>query len=144
MASLIHRLEEANCPPDRWQSEARLTEVAIHSDLLPYVDWLSADVALLYFEPGIRLKDPEQGLTEGNIAPKSIQVYQEHEWSQAAIQTWRQLYLEKASPKEAFKSFYQNYPMGSKDDLAKPQKEADNLKKLAEWEELASGLPEIY
>jgi pyruvate formate-lyase activating enzyme-like uncharacterized protein len=144
LASLVHRLEGANCPPDRWQSDERQTEVAIHSELLPYVDWSSADVALLYWEPGIRLKEPEQGLTEGNIAPKNIKVYQEDEWSQAAIETWRQLYQEKANPKEAFKSFYQDYPVGRKDAVAKMQKEAHELKKLAEWEELESGLPEIY
>jgi hypothetical protein len=131
-------------PPDRWQSDARKTEVVIHSDLLPYVDWSSADVALLYFEPGVRLKEPEQGLTENNIAPKNIKVYQEHEWSQAAIESWRKLYLEKMNPKEVFRAFYQDYPVGRKDDVAKMQKEADNLTKLAEWEELASGLPEIY
>ena len=144
LASLVHHLEETNCPPDHWQSDARRTEVAIHSDLLSYVDWLSAEVAMLYFEPGVRLKEPEQGLTESNITSKNIKVYQEDGWSQAAIDTWRKLYMEKANPKEAFRSFYQDYPVGRKDAVAKMQKEAHELKKLAEWEELESGLPEIY
>ncbi|MGA8572974.1 MAG: radical SAM protein [Desulfobaccales bacterium] len=144
LASLIRRLEGANCPPDRWQSDVRQTQVAIHSELLAHVDWSSADVALLYWEPGVRLQDREQGLTEANIVPNNIKVYQEHGWSQAAVESWRKLYLEKMNPKEVFRSFYRDYPASSKEDLARLQKEADNLKKLVTWEELASGLPEIY
>ncbi len=142
--SMVRRLEEANCPPERWQSDARQTELAIYSELLPYVDWSSADVSLQYWEPGIGLKEPKQGLIEGNIAPNNVKVYQEQGWSRAAIESWRKLYLEKMNPKEVFRSFYQDYPMAGKGDIARLQQEADNLKKVAAWEELASGLPEIY
>jgi hypothetical protein len=142
--SMVRRLEGVNCPPDRWQSDARQTEVAIHSELQPYVDWSSEDVAMLYFEPRVRLKEPEQGLIESNIASNNLRIYQEHDWSQVAIDTWRKLYMEQSNPKEAFRSFYQNYLVGGKNDITKMQTEASELRKLAEWEKLESGLPEIY
>lgn len=142
--SMVRRLKEADCPETRWQREERNTEIAIHGELLPYLDWSSADVALLYWEPGIRLKEPEQGLTESNIASKNIKVYQRYNWSQVAIDTWRKIYMEQSNPKEAFRSFYQNYLVGWKNDITKMQTEASELRKLAEWEKLESGLPEIY
>lgn len=142
--NMVRLLEGAHCPLHLWQCGERKTEVAIHSDLLPYVDWSSADVTILYFQPGVELKKPGEGMIEGNLVPKNSVVYQEHGWSQVAVETWRKLYIEKISTKDAFKFFYQNYPPRGKDILARLQKEAHELKKLAEWEELESGLPEVY
>ena len=141
---MVRRLEEAHCPPALWQCDERKTEVAIHSDLLSYVDCLSAEVAILYSAPEVGLKIPDDGLIESNRVPKKLLVYQERGWSQVGIESWRKLYIEKMSPKEVFKFFYQNYPAGGKDALIKLQKEADELKKLAEWEELETGLPEVF
>ena len=142
--SMVRLMEEANCPVGQWQCDERKTEVAIHGDLLPYVDWSSADVTIMYLYPGVGLKKPDDGITEENLASKKSVVYKECGWSKMAIETWRKLYVEKMSAKDAFRFFYQNYPAQGKDDIVRLQKEADELKKLAAWEELESGLPQVY
>jgi hypothetical protein len=142
--SMVRRLEEAHCPRGLWQCDEKKTEVAIHSDLLPYVDWSSADVTIMYLRPGVGLRKAEDGFIEGNLLPKNLVVYKEDGWSQVAIESWRKLYVEKMSAKDVFRFFYQNYPAREKDVIAKLQKETHELKKLATWEELQSGLPEVY
>jgi len=143
--SMVRRLEEAHCPLGLWQCDERKTEVAIHSDLLPYVDWSSADVTIMYLQPGVGMKKSDDGIIESNLfLPKNSVVYNERGWSQVAIESWRKLYVEKMSAKDVFRLFYQNYPAGGKDAIAKLQKETDELKKIAAWEELESGLPEVY
>jgi pyruvate formate-lyase activating enzyme-like uncharacterized protein len=142
--SLVRRLEEAHCPPALWQCDERKTEVTMHSNLLPYVDWSSADVAILYFQPGVDLKKKDDGIMEDNLVPKNSVIYQERGWSQVAIESWRKLYMEKINAKDVFRSFYENYPAAGKDAVAKLQKEGYELKKIAAWEELESGLPDVF
>jgi len=144
IASMVRRLEEAQCPPAYWQREGQGKAIAVHSDLLPFVEWASADVALQYFNPEVKLVEPEQGFVEGNIAPNHKKVYEEREWSRMAIESWRKLYLEKIEPQEVFTSLFQNYLIEGKDDIARLQKEIRELKKLADWEELSGGLAEIF
>jgi uncharacterized protein len=142
--SMVRRLEEAHCPAGLWQCDEKKTEVAIHSDLLPYVDWSSADVTIMYLQPGVGLKKPDDGIIEGNLVPKNSMVYNERGWSQVGIESWRKLYKEKMNPKDVLKFFSQNYPAGGKNTVSKLQKEMGELKDIANWEELESDLPEVF
>jgi pyruvate formate-lyase activating enzyme-like uncharacterized protein len=144
MESMIRRLKKANCPPAQWQCHERKTEVTIHGDLLPYVDWSSADVAISYFEPGVGLKDPERGLTEGNLLPMNSVVCQEHGFSELAIKCWHKLYRQGMESNAVYEEFFHHYPMRGPDDIAELKKELGRLKNLAQWEVLESGLPEVF
>jgi pyruvate formate-lyase activating enzyme-like uncharacterized protein len=144
IGSMVRRLEEAHCPAGLWQCNERKTEVAIHSDLLPYVDWSSADVTIVYLEPGVGLKKPEDGFVEGNLVPKNSVVYNEGGWSQVGIESWRKLCKEKMNQKDVLRFFSRNYPAGGKDTASKLQKEMRELKEIANWEELESDLPEVF
>lgn len=141
---MVRRMENAICPVGQWQCDARKTEVAIHSDLLPYVDWSSGDVTIAYLNPGVGMKNPEDGMKEENLESGRSLVYRESGWSKIGIETWRRLHVEKMNPVDAFRFFYRNYPAQGKDAIARLQKEAEELKKLAAWEELESGLPQVY
>jgi uncharacterized protein len=144
MERMVHRLQEAHCPSSLWHCDERRTRLTFHRDLFPYVDWSSADVTVCYSEPGFELINPGEGFVDENLIPKNLIVYQKSGWSHATIKSWHQLYVEKMSPKEAFRLFFQNYPLGGKDAIVNLQKEAQELKKIAFWEELEEGLPEVF
>ncbi len=142
--TMVRRLEEAHCAAALWQCDERTTEVAIHSDLLPYVDWASADVTLMYLHPGVGLQEPAAGVVEGNLVPRNSVVYNEGGWSRVGIESWRKLYKEGMNSKDVLKFFSHNYPARGKDTVAKLQQEMGALKDIADWEELESDLPEIF
>jgi pyruvate formate-lyase activating enzyme-like uncharacterized protein len=142
--SLIRRLEEAHCSDALWQCNDRKTEITVHSSLLSYLDWSSADIAILYFQPKIGMKKKEDGLVEGNLIPINKVVYEEYGWSQLAIECWHKLYIQKMDQNDVFSYCFQNYPLRVKDDIAKLEKEINELRKIGEWEQLDSGLPEVF
>ena len=142
--SMARRLEEAPCPARLWQYDERKTEVAIHSDLLPFVDWSSADVTITYLRPGVGLKKPDDGIVEDNLVPKNSVVYDSCGWSRAGIESWRRIYKEGMNRKDVLKSFFQNYPKGGAATFAKLPKEMGEFKNIASWEDLESDLPEIF
>jgi pyruvate formate-lyase activating enzyme-like uncharacterized protein len=141
---MVRRLEEAHCPAGLWQCDERRTEVAIHSDVLPWVDWSSAEVTIMYLQPGVGLKRPDDGIIEGNLVPKNSAVYSECGWSQVGIESWRKLYKDKMNSKDVLKYFSENYPTGGRETVSRLQKEMGELKHIANWEELESDLPETF
>jgi hypothetical protein len=60
------------------------------------------------------------------------------------IESWRRLYVERMSSRDVLRYFYQNYPAIGKDGIPRMHKEAEELKKIAFWEEIESGLPEVF
>jgi len=142
--SMVKRFEEHKCLPALWQCNDRKTEASIHSDLLPYVDWSSAEVTLMYVEPGLRLKNQRGGVVESNLEPMNAEVFKANAWSEIAAEGWRRLYKQNRSPEEVFKFLFQNYPLIGANDLSHLQKETGELKQIAAWEELERGLPEVF
>jgi uncharacterized protein len=142
--AMVRRLGDVHCATARWECDRGRSAIAIHSELLSYIDWTSADVTLQYSMPGVQLRNPADGFAEGNLVPAHQVVYQEHGWSQAAIECWRKLFVAKINAKDAFREFYRDYPAPGKDAIVKAQEEADRLNRLCMWEELETGLPEIY
>ena len=141
---LIRKFQEAHCSPDLWQSQDRKTEVCIHRDLLPHVNGSSADVTIRYCEPGVKFKAPGDGMMEGNLAPHRAVVYQGDGWSHVGVESWRRLYVERMSSSDVLRYFYRNYPAIGKDGILRMHKEAEQLKSIAIWEEIESGLPEVF
>jgi uncharacterized protein len=141
---MIRRFREAHCPPDLWQVQERKTEVYFHRDLLQHIDGSSAEVAICYCEPGIQFKTPEGGMAEGNSVSHRAVVYQGEGWSRVGIESWRRLYVERVSSREVLRYFYRNYPAVGKEGILRMHKEAEELKRIASWEEIESGLPEVF
>jgi len=141
---LIRRFQEAHCSSNLWQCHQSKMEVSIHRDLVPYVDWSSAHVSIRYCKTEIGVKNPEGRMMMGNLAPQKFVVNQRNGWSLVGIESWRKLYIEKMNTKDVFRFFFQNYPAHGKDSISKMREEAEELKKIAFWEQVESGLPEVF
>ena len=149
--SLAKCLEENHCPSALWQCNEKRTEIAIHSSLLPYVDWSLYGLSIFYFESQIGLKEENAGIIERNIVPKNKLVHFAIGWSQTAIESWFKLYLQKMNYRDVSRYFAKNYPIKDNvikdretETLSKLQKETYELRKCAKWEELESGLSEVF
>jgi uncharacterized protein len=141
--NMIRCFETERYNPTQWQFNKRNGELAVHSDLLPYVDWGSANVSLLYFDP-FPVANESNGYAERNFADMKRLIYKEPNWSQSAIECWRRLYLENENPTDVFKSFFINYPITSKNTMQNVQEEIKKLEKLARWEKVDGGLREVF
>lgn len=138
---------DANCSSTLWECNDSMTEIIIHSSLLPYVDWSSARIEITYFEPQVGLKGGEDIRIEDNLAVTKKAIYQKNGWSKIAMDSWHKLYVLKMPQKEVFTYLLQNYPKKAKDLLSfvvEIQKETDELRKIKEFEEIGYGLAEIY
>jgi hypothetical protein len=144
MESMVRRLTEANRPAPLWQHDEVRTEISIHHELLEFVDWLSADVALVYSDPRVEIKNPKKPIVEDNLISRNSVVYQQGGWSLAAIESWRKHYLQKISMPEAIKYLFQNHHEQGKPSISGLQRQIEELKKVAAWEEVESGLPEVF
>lgn len=142
--SLVNRLEKQNCPSTLWEWNAGKTEVTIPSELLRYVDWSSAAVTLIYSEPGVMLKNQEKGATESNLEPVCPEIHRTAPWSETTTEGWRRLYKEGNRLEEVVKFVFQNYPLGGDKTIVDMNKEIQDLKEIAAWEEVESGLPELF
>jgi len=148
---LAKSLEENHCSTDLWQCNDKNTEIAIHSSLLPYVDWSSYSLSIFYFETQVGLKEENSGIVEKNIAPKNKLVHFAIGWSQTAIESWFKLYMQKMNFRDVSRYFAKNYTIKDnpskekeKETLSKLQKETYELRKCAKWEELENGLSEVF
>jgi len=142
--SLLRRFEENRCPPELWCCNEQRTTVLIHSDLLPLVDWSSADVGIRYHLPRVRLGDKAQGPVSGNLLAAHRRVYERSGWSQAAIACWRKLYIEGGDAEELIRSFYRDCPIEGQMTLECVAEEARALLRLSEWESPELGLREVF
>lgn len=149
--SLAKCLEQNNCPSNLWQCNDKRTEIAIHSSLLSYVDLSSYNLSIFHFEPGVGLKEENGGVVGKNIVPKNKLVHFAIGWSQTAIESWFKLYVQNMSYRDVSRYFAKNYPTKDntiddkgKETLSKLQKETYELRKCAKWEELESGLSEVF
>jgi uncharacterized protein len=144
LRTFLQRLMQADIPSEKWQLRGRGTRIALHESLLPYVDCKTSELSLIYCEPGVRLLHPDKGYHKENLVPDNTIVFQEQGLSASTVEAWRLLYLEGTSPQEVFATFFQEYPLEGPNDFARLQQEMGWLKHLARFEELESGLPEIF
>jgi uncharacterized protein len=121
MASLV-RFHDAGFPPDLWELQADRSEMLVHGQLLPYLDWESASVAIQYAEPRARPRNPADGFNEENLAVSSVVVHRQAGWDRAAVDRWRRRY---------------ESPSGGAGAV-------NGMDASSRWEELEAGLPEVY
>ncbi|MFB3764944.1 MAG: radical SAM protein [Methanotrichaceae archaeon] len=144
--SLAKSLVEKRCSSSLWQCNDKRTEIAIHSSLLPYLDRSSYDLSIFYLEPRIKLKDANAGIFEENIVPDNKLVHYGIGWSKIAIESWFRLYIQKMSYRDVSRYMAKHYPNKIKANgaLSTSQKETGDLRKCTKWEELESGLSEVF
>lgn len=142
--SLLRRFEENRCRPELWCCNEQRTQVILHSDLLSYVDWSSAEVGIRYHLPRVRLGDKAQGPVPGNLLAAHRRVYERSGWSRAAIECWRKLYIEGGDAEELIRSFYRDCPIEGQTTLERVAEEARALLRLFEWESLELGLQKVF
>jgi hypothetical protein len=108
------------------------------------MDWSSAVVTLIYSEPGARLKNQGEGATKSNLEPVCTELYRTAFWSESITEAWRRLYKEGNSFEEVIKFVFQNYPQGEGKTIRDFIAEIEELKNITAWEEVESGLPELF
>ncbi len=118
---LIRRMTNDACHPSLWKLNQTKTAVALHSSLMPYVDWSSSKLTILYLEPDITLKEKADGFKEGNLEPYCRVTQSVAGLGQQSFECWRRLYIDKRNAKQG----------------------ETTLIKLAAFEELESGLPDV-
>ncbi len=119
---LLDRMTNDASRPSLWKLNRTETAVALHSRLMPYVDWSSSKLTILYLEPDIALKKRVDGLKEANLEPGLRVAKSAAGLGQEFFECWRTRYIEKQNVKQ----------------------EAAKLRELAVFEELEGGLPEAY
>ena len=151
IVGLAKHLEENHSSSALWKCNEKKTEIAIHSSLLPHVDWSIYALSIFYFESQVGLKEENVGIVEKNIVPKNKLVHFAIGWSQTAIESWFKLYMQKMNFRDVSRYFAKNYPIKDnpikdkeKETLSRLQKETYELRKCAKWEELESGLSEVF
>jgi pyruvate formate-lyase activating enzyme-like uncharacterized protein len=118
---LIRRMTNGACHPSLWKANQMKTAVSLHSSLMPYVDWSSSKLTILYLEPDIALKKRGDGLKEGKLVPGLRVVKSTSGLGQESLECWRRRSIEKENVKQ----------------------EGATLRELAAFEELESGLPDV-
>jgi hypothetical protein len=88
---------------------------------MPYVDWSSSKLTILYLDPDITLKKKADGFKEGNLESSHRVTKSVTGLGQESFECWRRLYIDKQNPKQG----------------------ENMLRELAAFEELESGLPDV-
>ena len=109
------------CHSSLWKLNRTGTEIALHSSLMPDVDWSSSRVSIFYLEPDIALGKVADGPIKANMEPCHRVVKSVTGLGEAVFEDWRSRYLDKQNAGTA----------------------AMQLRELAVYEELERGLPDI-
>jgi len=118
---LIRRMTNDACNPDLWKLNQTKTAVALHSSLMPYVDWSSSKLTIIYLESDLTLKNKANGFKEGNLEPSYRVAESVAGLGQEFFKRWHRLYIDN-----------QNAIQGE-----------TTFKRVAAFEELESGLPDV-
>jgi pyruvate formate-lyase activating enzyme-like uncharacterized protein len=121
IGDLIRRMTNDACQPSLWNLNQTKTSVVLHRSLMPYVDWSSSKLTILYLDPDITLKKKADGFKEGNLEPSQRVTKSVTGLGQESFECWRRLYIDKQNPKQG----------------------ENMLRELAAFEELESGLPDV-
>ncbi len=141
---MIRHFNKIGCPAGLWEIDQDERGIAIHSDMLDHLDWSSAKVAISYLNVEIGQRNPTDGMAEENLVYKKSVIYTSDNLSQILIKSWKKIYLEKNDAKDVLASLYRDYLVEKNDDFGKLSNGSRELKKVSVWEELESGLPQIF
>jgi pyruvate formate-lyase activating enzyme-like uncharacterized protein len=133
IATLSNLLLADGGQTDRWKIQRDGQAIALHSSLMPFVDWQSSRLSIQYSEPDFVLRDKQKGFLKTNLKPAHRPVMKADD-----------------VPEPVFRLLQERYFLPG--DSAPPVSVMTNglgriesrlLKRLAAFEELESGLPDV-
>ncbi len=139
----IRQLENNCCDQSLWHFKKEKMAIAIHSDLLPYVDWSTSTATLQYLRPKLIFKEQKE-IVKNNLAPMHETVFMSESWHRITFEAWRDIYIEKKDKIEFFQNFFLSLVKTAKGEPSLMMKETEKLKNISEYEEIEHGLPEVY
>ncbi len=139
----IRQLENNCYDRTLWHLKKEEMAIAIHSDLLPYVDWSTSTVTLQYLRPKLIYKEQKE-IVKNNLAPMHETVFMSESWHRITFEAWRDIYIEKKDKIEFFQNFFLSLVKTAKGEPSLMMKETEKLKNISEYEEIEHGLPEVY
>ena len=118
--------------------------IAIHSDLLTYIDWQTATYKINYFSPDIDIND-QQEIVVKNLILAHKMAYTTKKLHYITFLAWRKIYLEKEEKKVILREWIKDaVKTGKNKSLSMLKREGDELIHLRGYEEIESGLLEVY
>lgn len=148
---IVKILEENKCQESLWSLDDTKTELFIHHSLLKYINFEKYNLILNYFEPRLRADvESRDNWKEIRLNPnKKIfierkLVAQQKGLSQAGIEAFQKLFIEKKGSSDIFKDFFKKYNLRAKKSVNNMKRELEILMSLKTLERLEEGFPEIY
>ena len=139
----IRKLENNCCNRTLWHLKKEEPAIAIHSDLLPYVDWSTSTATLQYLRPNLIHKEQKE-IVKNNLTPMHKTVFVSGNWHRITFDAWRDIYIEKKNKKEVFKKLFVSLAKIIKGESSLMMKEIEKLINTSTYEEIEHGLPEVY
>jgi pyruvate formate-lyase activating enzyme-like uncharacterized protein len=133
IAALSNRMPADGCQIDRWKIQRGGQALVLHSSLMPYVNWQSSRLSIQYSEPAFVLRNRPRGFLKTNLKPAHRPVMKAEDVPESVFLLLRERYLIPRNTMDPSSA--------SPDDLL--HGESLLLKRLAAFEEIESGLPDV-
>lgn len=134
IAALAGRISADRVQNDRWKIQSDGRSLVLHSSLMSHVDWQVSRLSVQYSEPALALRKKTRGVCKTNLKPEHRPVLRVDDVSESVFHSLRDRYLLAASS-DVSSSIPPGQLLLSRD--------ASLLSKLAVFEELESGLPDV-
>lgn len=134
IAALAGRISADRVQSDRWKIQSDGRSLVLHSSLMSHVDWQVSRLSVQYSEPALALRKKTRGVCKTNLKPEHRPVLRVDDVSESVFHSLRDRYLLAASS-DVSSSIPPGQLLLSRD--------ASLLSKLAVFEELESGLPDV-
>lgn len=148
---LVKILKENKCRENLWLLDDAKTELFIHHSLLKYINFEKYNLIISYFWPRLKANIGSRGDYKEIKLNKKKKIFierrlaaQQRGLSQAGIEAFQKLFIEKKNSSDVFKDFFKNYNLKAKRDIDNMKKEIEVLLSLKKLEQLEEGFPEIY
>jgi uncharacterized protein len=139
IAALMHRFQAAGLDSKLWRLDGEPSRIALHGSLMPYVDWSSAALSIAYFRAEASLKDKSGRFGPGNLKVDFHRVKTLAGLGRPAFECWRRLYAEKGVTDACAQDRVRECG-----DAVSTAAAVQQLKRLTKYENLETGLPEIF
>jgi uncharacterized protein len=129
LEALGRRMEIEQVEPRLWKLDRTRRRMALHRTVMSHVDWASATFSVEYLDPQIAFERDAGGFGSGNLKVHLRPVQTTSRLGRTSFECWRRLYVLKEAPETVFESVRERAAM--------------QLRSLAGYEALKTGLPEI-
>jgi hypothetical protein len=143
-------LRENKCQKNLWLLDNTKTEIYFHSSVLEFINLERYNLIVRYFEPRLRGGLYSQ---EGRLGGKPNSnreflekkpVTQPEKLSLTGAESFRKLFVQNMDETGAFKYFYENYNLRTKEGIKGMKKEAEILTTFKRWEQVETGFPDVF